>query len=62
MTRSDIDLKTIKLDEMSCKEKSELIMVLATKIDNVYENVLFPIENDGKFAPLAEQLRKALEK
>ena len=62
MTRSDIDLKTVQLDEMTCKEKDDLIMVLATKIDNVYENVLFPIENDGKFAPIAEQLRKTLEK
>lgn len=62
MTRSDIDLKMIKLDEMSCKEKDDLISALADKIDNVYENVLFPIENDGKFASIAEVLRKALEK
>ena len=62
MTRSDIDLKIVRLDKMSCKDKDELICVLATKIDNVYENVLFPLENDGKFTPLAEQLRKALEK
>lgn len=62
MTRSDIDLKIVHLDRMTCTDKDDLISVLATKIDNVYENVLFPIENDGKFAPLAEQLRKALEK
>lgn len=62
MTRSDIDLKMLKMDEMSCKDKDEMLCVLATKIDNVYDNVLFPLENDGKFTPLAEVLRKALEK
>ena len=62
MTRSDIDLKILKMDEMTCREKDNLICVLATKIDNVYENVLFPLEKDCKFAPLAEQLRKTLEK
>ena len=62
MTRSDIDLKMLKMDEMSCREKDDFIVALCNKIDNVYKNVLFPIENDGKFAPLAEQLRKTLEK
>ena len=62
MTRSDIDLKVVQLDKMTCTEKDNLICILATKIDNVYENVLFPIEKDCKFAPIAEQLRKTLEK
>ena len=62
MTRSDIDLKIDKLDDMSCKEKDLLIVALYDKIENVYNNVLFPIENDGKFMPLAKVLRKALEK
>ena len=62
MTRSDIDLKILKMDEMSCREKDELIIALSNKIDNIYENVLFPLEKDCKFAPIAEQLRKVLEK
>ena len=62
MTRSDILLKKLTLDNMSCKEKDDLIITFIGKIDNVYENVLFPLENDGKFMPLAEVLRKALEK
>lgn len=62
MTRSDILLKAVKIDEMSCREKDDMIVALCNKIDNVYENVLFPIENDGKFASIAEVLRKALEK
>jgi hypothetical protein len=62
MTRSDIDLKLGKLYNMNCRDKDDLIIALCEKIDNVYENVLFPIENDGKFASIAEVLRKALEK
>ena len=62
MTRSDILIKKIALDDMSCKEKDLLIVALCDKIENVYNSVLFPIENDGKFMPLAEVLRKALEK
>ena len=62
MTRSDILIKKIALDDMTCKEKDLLIVTLCDKIENVYNNVLFPIENDGKFMPLAEVLRKALER
>ena len=62
-TKSDILIATAQfhLDEMSSKEKDELIQKLYNKIYQAYEIVHALEKHNDHFAELGTVLRKALE-
>jgi len=72
MTRSDIELAIIQLDEATKEETEKFIHILHTKIENTYE-ILFALERQADrlqkddevlhhlVKRIAQELRKTLE-
>ena len=65
-TRSDLLIMVSRLDEMTTEEKTEVILAMRNKIENIYK-ILFYLEKRIRekkweiFAPIRQLLRQALE-